>query len=63
MDEKTYLVDFVWRGKQMTCRIEADSWEEAEDRLTAVVETGWVSGLLLMEGDADPQMSAQAGRC
>ncbi|MNQ97025.1 hypothetical protein D3C85_1126520 [compost metagenome] len=35
MDEQTYLVDFEWRGRRLTCRIEAASWNEAEERLAA----------------------------
>lgn len=63
MDEHAYLVDFEWRGRRLPCRIDAGSWRKAEERRAAVVDTGRISGRLVMEGEADARMPAQAGRC
>lgn len=63
MDQDIYLVDFVWRGRLLSCRIEAEDWAEAEDRLDALVETGRIAGRLLMEGETDGPMTGSIGLC
>lgn len=47
-----FLVDYEHDGKQMTYRIWATSWEDAENRLASIAKRSTVVGRLLEEVDA-----------
>lgn len=61
--DKTFLIDYEWLGKTLSCRLPAREWEEAEEKLAALRSTGKVVGELLMEGDATPMMTDRIGTC
>ena len=63
MTDKTFLIDYEWLGKTLSCRLNAGEWDQAEERLDALRSTGRVVGELLMEGDAAPVMTNRIGTC
>lgn len=63
MTEKTFLINYDWRGRVLSCRLRAGEWDQAEEKLDALRSTGRVVGELLMEGDAGPMMTDRIGTC
>lgn len=63
MADKTFLIDYEWLGKTLSCRLTAGEWDQAEERLDALRSTGRIVGELLMEGDATPMMTNRIGSC
>ena len=63
MADKTFLIDYEWLGKTLSCRLHARERDQAEEQLDALRSTGRVVGELLMEGDATPMMTDRVGNC
>lgn len=63
MADKTFLIDYEWLSRTLSCRLTAGEWDQAEERLDALRSTGRIVGELLMEGDATPMMTNRIGSC
>ncbi|HBY44211.1 hypothetical protein [Brevundimonas sp.] len=63
MADKTFLIDYEWLGKTLSCHLHAGEWDQAEEQLDALRATGRIVGELVMEGEAAPMMTDRIGTC
>lgn len=59
-----FLVDFEQDGRRFSLHLEAEDWDDAEEKLLALQASAEVVGRLILEGRCkDALTSAHVGHC